>query len=97
MAKLDLDFENGFWADDGWYPDDNIPPLVAMWQNFTDYCSEKNESREEILRNEFNASAQMYAGEYTPDEYGEYGDYDDQWFVRFDTPEDYAMFVVRFA
>jgi hypothetical protein len=85
---IDLDFENGFWIDNDWSRADKASH--AMWINFQVYCRGKGEFNEVVLLTEFNAKAQRYAGE---DEEGD----DDQWFVRFNTPEDYTYFVMRFA
>jgi len=59
-----------------------------MWKNFATYCKSKGAFSEVVLLTEFNAKAQRYAGD---------DDDDDQWFVRFNTPEDYTFFVMRFA
>jgi hypothetical protein len=60
-----------------------------MWQNFRNYCRDKGEFNEVVLLTEFNAKAQRYAGDAEGD--------DDQWFVQFNTPEDYTFFVMKFA
>lgn len=86
---LDLDFENGFWLPDSWRYETIDEPAVVMWNNFRAYCRSKGEYNEVVLLTEFNAKAQCYAGEYDGD--------DDQWFVRFATPEDYTFFVMRFG
>jgi len=80
---INLDFENGFWIPHNWTDSTN-----TMWKNFTTYCKSKGEFNEVVLLTEFNAKAQRYAGD---------DDDDDQWFVRFNTPEDYTFFVMRFA
>jgi hypothetical protein len=86
---IDLDFKNGFWIDNDWSKVDR-KASHAMWLNFQVYCRGKSEFNEVVLLNEFNAKAQRYAG---VDEEGD----DDQWFVRFNTPEDFTYFVMRFA
>lgn len=80
---LDLDFKNGFWI-----PHDWKDPSNAMWKNFHNYCRSKGKYNEVVLLTEFNAKAQRYVGD---------DDVDDQWFIRFNTPEDYTFFVMRFA
>ena len=85
MVMLDLDFENGFWLADDW-KDNNASGI--MWRNFRNYCRSKGEFNEIVLLTEFNAKAQRYTGD---------DDDDDQWFVKFATPEDYSFFVMRFA
>jgi hypothetical protein len=82
---MDLNFENGFWIPQNWIDSTN-----TMWKNFATYCKSKGEFNEVVLLTEFNAKAQRYAGN---DEDGD----EDQWFVRFNTPEDYTFFVMRFA
>ena len=83
---IDLDFENGFWLPQDW--NDRNSTSDNMWKNFSKYCREKGSFNEVVLLTEFNAKAQRYAGD---------DDDDDQWFVRFNTPEDYTFFVMRFA
>ena len=83
---LNLNFENGFWLAQGW-KDNNTSGI--MWRNFCAYCRTKGKFNEVVLLTEFNAKAQRYAGD-------EEGD-DDQWFVQFNTPEDYTFFVMRFG
>jgi hypothetical protein len=80
---LDLKFENGFWIPHNW-----TDPSNAMWKNFKIYCKSKGINNAVILLTEFNAKAQRYTGD---------DDVDDQWFIRFNTPEDYTFFVMRFA
>ena len=87
MHKLDLNFENGFWLPDSWRYEDNASGI--MWNNFCAYCQTKGEYNEVVLLTEFNAKAQRYADDAEGD--------DDQWFVRFNTPEDYSFFVMRFG
>ena len=84
---MNLDFENGFWIPVNWYGND---ASYIMWQNFRNYCRDKGEFNEIVLLTEFNAKAQRYASDE------EDGD-DDQWFVQFNTPEDYTFFVMKFA
>jgi len=83
---INLDFENGFWIPLDWI--DRNSESNSMWKNFATYCKSKGEFNEVVLLTEFNAKAQRYAGD---------DDDDDQWFVRFNTPEDYTFFVMRFA
>lgn len=86
MYKLDLDFENGFWIPHHWPDRDSTS--YSIWKNFSQYCREKGSFSEVVLLTEFNAKAQRYAGD---------DDDDDQWFVRFNTPEDYTFFIMKFA
>ena len=86
---MNLDFENGFWLPDSWRYEDIDKPAVFMWRNFCAYCRTKGDFNEVVLLTEFNAKAQRYAGDAEDD--------DDQWFVQFNTPEDYTYFVMRFA
>ena len=83
---IDLDFQNGFWIPLDWI--DRNSTSDNMWKNFNKYCRGKGEFNEVVLLTEFNAKAQRYAGD---------DDDEDQWFVRFNTPEDYTFFVMRFA
>jgi hypothetical protein len=83
MVMISLDFTNGFWIPHNWSDSTNV-----MWKNFATYCKSKGAFNEVVLLTEFNAKAQRYAGD---------DDDDDQWFVRFNTPEDYTFFVMRFA
>ena len=83
---IDLNFENGFWIPLDW--NDRNSDSDNMWKNFNKYCREKGSFNEVVLLTEFNAKAQRYAGD---------DDDDDQWFVRFNTPEDYTFFVMRFG
>lgn len=80
---LDLDFENGFWISTDW-----TDSTDTMWKNFKTYCKSKGNNNEIVLLTEFNAKAQRYVGD---------DDEDDQWFIRFNTPEDYTYFVMRFG
>jgi len=80
---LDLNFENGFWISTDW-----IDATDTMWKNFKTYCKSKGNNNEVVLLTEFNAKAQRYVGD---------DDEDDQWFIRFNTPEDYTFFVMRFG
>ena len=86
---MNLDFENGFWLPDSWRYEDIDEPAVFMWRNFCAYCRTKGDFNEVVLLTEFNAKAQRYARDAEGD--------DDQWFVRFNTPEDYTFFVMRFG
>ena len=83
---MNLDFENGFWLAYDW-KDNNTSGI--MWRNFCAYCRTKGDFNEVVLLTEFNAKAQRYAGDAEGD--------DDQWFVQFNTPEDYTFFVMRFG
>jgi len=85
---IDLNFKNGFWIPQDWQ--DRKSTSYSIWRNFNAYCRSKGDFNEVILLTEFNAKAQRYTGD---DEDGE----DDQWFVRFNTPEDYTFFIMRFS
>jgi len=86
VGMIDLDFTNGFWIPNSWH--EKKSESGTMWRNFAAYCQSKGAFNEVVLLTEFNAKAQRYAGD---------DDGDDQWFVRFNTPEDYTFFVMKFA
>jgi hypothetical protein len=89
---MDLNFENGFWLPTG-FPEENELAVDNMWKNFKKYCTENYKFVDSpimhgILLRKFNACVQTFADEDHDD---------DQYFVRFNTPEDYTFFVMRFG